>query len=327
MERSGEASILELAKSIAEGTTVESPDFEASLADIERFTTAWKTRSVLLSEHLVSASRCLLGGAPANPEAVSQGPSAASQAGTLESLSLAASQCVTGEREAANILRTARKVREALLSCQEPTPTGTEGQATESFTDTWRRFEETGRSARSASSGETITERNRDKVRRLVEGGTMQSASADSLSDPSLAATQQASPDPIVGDSTAPTYVAADWEPDASRIRCPVSGVVMQQPFRNRDCQHSYEKQSIEQLIRAHNRLRARERLTDRHAAPCPVAGCVATVSIVSLEPDTELMLVIERLQRRQERLQNRPMSWGPTECTDSRDPIEDSPR
>lgn len=325
MDDNHPVTVLELARSISEGATVEKPDFEAGLAEIERFASAWKARSVLVSEHVVSATQCLLGTTARNIAQNNDGSSFAEEELMLSSLAAAATRCVEHELGANRYHWAARALRETLRSESTEDRNGVDELNPNLFTEAWQRCFSSEATGTSRKENKLATERNCERTRCLIEGGCHGPESIDDLAGSSKAGACESDADPILGDASAPVAIGHDWQQDLSRIRCPVSGVLMQHPVRNRECMHSYEKEGIEQLIRSHNRLRPRERLSGKHHAPCPVAGCVAIVSLASLEPDTEIMLIMERLQRRQARLQNRRTSIGSPKAVGLNDPIEDA--
>ncbi|KAI1079930.1 zinc-finger of the MIZ type in Nse subunit-domain-containing protein [Whalleya microplaca] len=78
-------------------------------------------------------------------------------------------------------------------------------------------------------------------------------------------------------------------------IHCPLSMVVMEEPYTSRKCKHTFEKKSIVEFLRGnHGGRRAR----------CPQTGCNEEVSIKDFYPDQIMLRKIKRAQA----VQNRDM-------------------
>ncbi len=325
MGKNREASVLELARSISEGTTAGKPDWEAVLVDIDRLTTSWKTKSVLVSEHALNATQCLLAASNRNSAGSDEGGESSVDGTLFSSLSAAATRCVDQECLAIKHQETARVLRESMRSELAAADAEADDLGSEFFVNIWQRHYSSAGAGVNRGRNTLTTERNCEKVRCLVEGGSVEHENVDDFTSSPQTCAVEPELDPISGDASRSVSLGHNWQQDTSRIRCPVTGVLMQEPVRNRECMHSYEKQGIEQLIRSHNRLRLRENLSNNHEAPCPVAGCTSMVSIASLEPDTEMMLSMERMRRREARLKNRRAAVNAPKESGSMDPIEDA--
>jgi SUMO ligase MMS21 Smc5/6 complex component len=73
----------------------------------------------------------------------------------------------------------------------------------------------------------------------------------------------------------------------------PFTKSVMEEPYKNRKCGHSYEKSSIEEVLK-----RSRGKPVD-----CPVVGCRQTIANMNdLEPNLHLQVAIRRKQKNKER-------------------------
>ncbi|OTA98639.1 hypothetical protein M426DRAFT_325797 [Hypoxylon sp. CI-4A] len=71
-------------------------------------------------------------------------------------------------------------------------------------------------------------------------------------------------------------------------VRCPLSMVVMQDPYTSSKCKHTFEKASIVQFLRGQPGQRAR----------CPQTGCNKEVSIDDFRPDPVMFRRIKRQQQ-----------------------------
>ncbi|KAI1770338.1 zinc-finger of the MIZ type in Nse subunit-domain-containing protein [Hypoxylon cercidicola] len=68
-------------------------------------------------------------------------------------------------------------------------------------------------------------------------------------------------------------------------VRCPLSMVVMQDPYTSQKCKHTFEKNSIVQFLRGQPGGRAR----------CPQTGCGKEISIKDFQPDPVMLRRIKR--------------------------------
>lgn len=76
-------------------------------------------------------------------------------------------------------------------------------------------------------------------------------------------------------------------------LKCPITGTLMKDPFRNRVCGHVYEHEAIKQHIRAATYKK------------CPVAGCNNQhINVNQLEPDMATAQLIRREKIRQQHAQ-----------------------
>lgn len=67
---------------------------------------------------------------------------------------------------------------------------------------------------------------------------------------------------------------------------CQLTQRPFENPVKNPDCGHVYSQAAIVNMIRG-------------AAAACPIAGCRKTVRTALLVPDTEMILRLERSQKR----------------------------
>ncbi|KAI1760048.1 zinc-finger of the MIZ type in Nse subunit-domain-containing protein [Hypoxylon sp. FL1150] len=68
-------------------------------------------------------------------------------------------------------------------------------------------------------------------------------------------------------------------------VRCPLSMVVMEDPYTCQICKHTFEKNSITQFLRSQPGGRAQ----------CPQTGCVKQISIQDFQPDPVMLRKIKR--------------------------------
>ena len=72
-------------------------------------------------------------------------------------------------------------------------------------------------------------------------------------------------------------------------LKCPITGMLFEQPVKSKECGHTYSKAGLAQLIK--NRKKT-----------CPVAGCRnKTLSMAKVEDDEEMRMKVNRFRKREE--------------------------
>ena len=69
---------------------------------------------------------------------------------------------------------------------------------------------------------------------------------------------------------------------------CPLTGALMENPYKNTACNHSYEKEAIFSFIKNQTKT-------------CPVVGCSKVVTRQSLVHDLELETIIKEFRKNEE--------------------------
>lgn len=86
--------------------------------------------------------------------------------------------------------------------------------------------------------------------------------------------------------------------PGSQNLKCPVTGMLFDDPVKNKVCGHVYSKAGIEQLLNVQGRK------------SCPVAGCVnAHVERSQLENDVEMAMKVRKFIRREKMEKEQRMS------------------
>lgn len=76
---------------------------------------------------------------------------------------------------------------------------------------------------------------------------------------------------------------------DVNSLKCPITGMLFEDPVKNKACHHTYDRAGLNQLLGAR-----------KHT--CPVPGCAnKTVSMAQVEDDEEMKLKVKRHRAREE--------------------------
>jgi len=76
---------------------------------------------------------------------------------------------------------------------------------------------------------------------------------------------------------------------DENALKCPITGMLYNQPVKNKECQHVYDRAGLDQMIRAGKRT-------------CPVPGCSnKSVTLAQVEEDEQMKLKVQRHKKRVE--------------------------
>ena len=294
--------LVEAAQSVAAGSTVGAPDAANRFGELSALDARCQARAVATSDHLRTAVRFWMQTTAWSEEGEVL-PAPECDGDRSEKVHAALQACTEAERTA-NIRAAA--AQQCLAACREQQSRESELELPEAWMQrTWEEAVRRESKRASPRRARLTTVQHARQVRAMLgDGGN---AGADGVAD-GIGIASTAAPLHICGDeATAAAAVVASsahghLDDDRATTRCPITGAEMHEPVRNTRCLHTYERTAIEQLLRSHHRLRPRTPLTDGHAAPCPVAGCRASVSVATLEPDTEAALALEWQRRRQAR-------------------------
>jgi len=76
-------------------------------------------------------------------------------------------------------------------------------------------------------------------------------------------------------------------------LKCPITGLFLEEPMKNKVCGHFYSKEAIMHHLQTKQR--------NRRTPNCPVAGCGNTVTLAQLEKDVMMETMVRREMRRQD--------------------------
>lgn len=79
----------------------------------------------------------------------------------------------------------------------------------------------------------------------------------------------------------------------ANSLKCPITGMFLEEPMKNKVCGHLYSKEAIMHHLQT--------KLRNRRTPNCPVAGCGNTVTLEQLEKDVMMKTMVRREMRRQD--------------------------
>lgn len=102
---------------------------------------------------------------------------------------------------------------------------------------------------------------------------------------------------PAGGDDEIAFVVGNGSSTQNSNLKCPITGVLMEDPVKNSICGHSYSRAGIRSHMQA-----------KQHRAKCPVAGCYNTQVVTErvLADDYGVQQAVRKEKRRQEQEQQR---------------------
>ncbi|KAL3797656.1 hypothetical protein HJC23_013488 [Cyclotella cryptica] len=76
---------------------------------------------------------------------------------------------------------------------------------------------------------------------------------------------------------------------DVHALKCPITGMLYEDPVKNKVCHHTYSRQGLQQLIK-------------NKKTTCPVAGCSnRTLSLQQVEDDEVMTMKVTRFKKREE--------------------------
>ncbi|KAL7476567.1 hypothetical protein ACHAW6_002424 [Cyclotella cf. meneghiniana] len=76
---------------------------------------------------------------------------------------------------------------------------------------------------------------------------------------------------------------------DVHALKCPITGMLFEDPVKNKVCHHTYSRQGLQQLLK-------------NKKSTCPVAGCSnRTLSLQQVEDDEVMTMKVNRFKKREE--------------------------